>query len=630
MPVLIQEGESPLRARLAKRILKAASLASLALLLSVVGTLSANAEAPSGLLVAAAQVLAVLSLGSAALAVASGVVLVYVGRPDLRRPLVFVVILTFAVFAAHLYIINDPPTSVPGTLTGAAGHPQSDSYVTVTSTLNGSTLYLDVRDSGSNAIDYLSVSFAGVPLPASGLTPAPSAVSPIEPASSAFSGLPTDSLGRWSVQGGPSSALTVDYRYMTCYHVPQVGDSRGVLGCVMDETYYVPSALGILGGTQCAPSVPNCNLEHPPLAKALMAAGMAVFGVGTLGWRLPIALMGSLSVPLLFVLVYQLTREKRASYFASLVFAADILFFVHSSAGLIDVPAIFFSLLAFVVYFRKGSLWKVNNYIGAGILLGLAALSKETALFALLGLVSYELIFGEGGRRERFATAMEVVGASVAAFAAGLQLFDSVLASAAFPTFFNQVGYILSYGINLPGHGWCLTGAGSCPNGPYITPVSWLTFYNPVSYLVTVVSVTVSGGASTIRYVGVGYYGLANPVIVWMVYVWLPYAIYQAVKGRHWRTTLTEANRASGFIAIWFLWAYVPYIPLWLYGRVTYPFYLLPAIPALAAGAAYFVTRPWFPRKIAIVYLVGAFAIFFIYFPSKDFLPVWVRALIGR
>ena len=99
--------------------------------------------------------------------------------------------------------------------------------------------------------------------------------------------------------------------------------------------------------------------------------------------------------------------------------------------------------------------------------------------------------------------------------------------------------------------------------------------------------------------------------------------------GRGW-LAIDGDNRFGALLVVWFLWSYVPYLALWLYGRVTYPFYLLPAIPALAGGAAYFVTRSWFPRRMAWVYLAAALALFFLYFPVKDFLPEFVRAWLGR
>jgi hypothetical protein len=81
---------------------------------------------------------------------------------------------------------------------------------------------------------------------------------------------------------------------------------------------------------------------------------------------------------------------------------------------------------------------------------------------------------------------------------------------------------------------------------------------------------------------------------------------------------------------IWFLWNYVPYVVLWIYGRVTYPFYIVPALPAVAMGASYFLTLKPVPRYVALLYVAGAFFFFFVYFPDKSFLPEWLRAAIGK
>jgi hypothetical protein len=91
---------------------------------------------------------------------------------------------------------------------------------------------------------------------------------------------------------------------------------------------------------------------------------------------------------------------------------------------------------------------------------------------------------------------------------------------------------------------------------------------------------------------------------------------------------MPQELRFAAFALLLFLWMYVPYIFIFLGSRVTYPFYFLPAMPALALGAAYFITRPFFPKKMAVIYVVAVFGIFFLYFPVKDFLPVAIRVLL--
>ena len=164
-----------------------------------------------------------------------------------------------------------------------------------------------------------------------------------------------------------------------------------------------------------------------------------------------------------------------------------------------------------------------------------------------------------------------------------------------------------------------------------ITPLDWLLVYAPVPYLVTNATAAATGAAaSSLTFVKAGYYGITNQIVVWMVFAWLPLAAYRFAKTRLSGAELSADDRFGIILLVWFLWSYIPYVALWLYGRVTYPFYILPALPALAGGSAYFLTRDWFPSRMALVCVVAAFALFFLYFPVKDFLPDIIRVWLGR
>jgi len=605
-------------------------------------TLAGNAAAPSELLVVSSQVLALVALSGAFLSAAFGLRYLVARKPDLRRALLFVGALTLVVFIAHLYVVNSPPTFTDGTVGGLVGSTFGDSHLLISSSkvTSNSLFVVNITDVGDSAVGNLSLYLDNRSLPVTGFVSLPSNSDPLLPSSSTQFRLTTEVQGNENWHGTinvtSASSLRLEYQLLTCYHVPNPGEASGVFGCVMDEVYYVPTALGILDGIQCAPYAPGCNLEHPPLAKALIAAGMAVFGVNDLGWRASNIILGTLSIPLLFGLVLLASGNKRLAYFSTVLLALDMMFFVHSSIGVIDVPIVFFSLVAFISYFWKVSLWKIDNYVAAGVFLGLAALSKETALFSLLALVNFELLFRRDGLKPLSSRLAKMTLATVAVFIGAIQLFDTLFTSGVQPWFYQHIGFMLSYGSGLiasvlacsPTTGyWCKFP--SMPGGPPILPTDWLLFYTPVAYLVTRVTVSVVNAAS-VTYIAVGYYGMANPVVVWMVFACVPLLVYRLRKDRHTLLPVNPETRFGAFLLVWLAWAYIPYILLFLYGRVTYPFYIIPAIPALAGGAAYFITRDFFPPRMALVYVLGAFAIFFLYFPVKDFLPVAIRAILGH
>ncbi|MDA4123886.1 MAG: glycosyltransferase family 39 protein [Thaumarchaeota archaeon] len=609
----------------------------------LVGVLVAHAATGSSLLLFPAFLLTVslvlLSLSS----LIFGALHAYQVYPGARRPLAFVAILTLGTLLAHLYVIDAPQAGQSVTLSGSVGTALQDDHVTVNSTATGEQLTIRVEATGGSAIVAVDVSVDSVLLPPSGLSPAPSYALPLEPGQGVT--------GSWAVQG-PVDMLAVSYEYLTCYDT-----SKMTYGCIMDESYYVPEAQGILVGQHCSTSLSNCHMEHPYLSAALIAGGMALFGeYNSFGWRILPVILGSFSIPLLFGVAWKVSGNRRLAYFAALLFAFDVMFFAQSSAALLDVPMAFFGILAFFTYTWRVGFWKFDRYVVTGIMLALAGLSKETAIFLALGLLTYHLLFGDGNRRQRYLSAVKMAVVLVAVFSVGLQTYDSLLASPAVPTFVDQLRYMLSYGSGLiakqlacsPTTGyWCKFA--NNPGGAPILPTDWILYYNPVTYYATSVSVcpnsvggVCQGGAYS--FVGLAYYGVTNLIVTWALFIWAPIAVFLLWKRfRGLQPSLEEFGFSAspgarfsdelGTAALaltWFLWSYIPYIFLFAFGRVTYPFYIVPAIPSLALGAGFLLTREWFPRKLALVYLAMAFVFFFVYFPDKAFLPNFVRALLGR
>lgn len=425
------------------------------------------------------------------------------------------------------------------------------------------------------------------------------------------------------------SFLSVAHAYIintppssSCTHTSSYDSSINQPGCVMDEVYYVPAALNMLQKGYCSLSVGNsCNPEHPFLSKALIALGIYFLGNNAIGWRLSIVISGIISIILFFILMRKLSSNTNFIYAATILFSTDTLFFVHSSIAVIDVPSIMFALGSFLAYFSKEKILRINKYLISGILIGFSILSKETGVFFLFFLIVYELIAGKDNIRKRFVNVVMLILPASLIFSGLTQLYNLIYVQGS-PSFFSSIEYMVSYASGLKGGGW----SGALFGNDIITPVDWFLFYRPVGYFVTSVSV------NNLRYVSVGYYGITNMLIVWLLYAWIP-IMFLRVSGK-----LTEQIKYSErdlkaviFAFFWFVFCYLPYLFLWLtLDRVTYPFYAIQIVPALSIGASYFVTREWFPRKIMYLYLGASIGWFVFYFPVKDFLPVWIRVALSR
>ena len=413
---------------------------------------------------------------------------------------------------------------------------------------------------------------------------------------------------------------------------------------IMDEQYYVPAAKAILNGTQCKPYFDSCNLEHPFLSKALIAAGMASFGPIAFGWRLLPVILGTACLPLIFAVAWKMSKNKKIAYYSALLLALDTMFFVHSSAALTDVFIIFFAMAAFVVYFYNLKLGRFDRYLISGALLGLSVLSKETAIFLIASLVTFHLLLSREPMRTRLYSSAKITLVAVFVFCAGLQVYDSLLTGGQVPSFINHIEFMLSYGSSLTCSPFNCPGAFHDPSGATITPLNWLTYYAPTMYYGS--SVKVCAGTSCQSYTALSYYGVTNMMETWSTFIWAPIAIivlYRLLRNRRSSTTLdqfgftaTAPARLSFqeselvvFALIVFVWNYFPYIFLFLAGRVTYPFYFLPAVPAVALGASYLITRDKIPKIVALMFLIAVFAWFFVYFPDKSFLPTAIRTFLG-
>ena len=134
---------------------------------------------------------------------------------------------------------------------------------------------------------------------------------------------------------------------------------------VFDETYYVGDAYGILQHGVEINHVHNANgllrtgssthilatgpefVVHPPLGKETIAVGEWLFGLTPFGWRLMVAVLGSLAILMTARIARRMTRSNLLGCVAGLLLALDGLELVMSRTALLDISVMFWVLAAF-------------------------------------------------------------------------------------------------------------------------------------------------------------------------------------------------------------------------------------------------------------------------------------------
>lgn len=154
---------------------------------------------------------------------------------------------------------------------------------------------------------------------------------------------------------------------------------------VFDEVYHGFTAKEYLKGSKEAwewwtTPPPGVAFEwtHPPLAKELMTVSMYLVNTtDAWGWRLPGAILGIISVFLVYKLGERLF-SKSTGLVAAFLFSFDGLNFVQSRTGMNDIYLVTFMLASVLFLLNK-------KFFISAVFLGLAAASKWSALY-LLGL----------------------------------------------------------------------------------------------------------------------------------------------------------------------------------------------------------------------------------------------------
>jgi dolichyl-phosphate-mannose--protein O-mannosyl transferase len=382
-------------------------------------------------------------------------------------------------------------------------------------------------------------------------------------------------------------------------------------GKQFDEVYYATEGAEMLRqGYENNPGY--MFIVHPPLGKWLIAAGIRVFGDEPVGWRVPAAVAGTVSVLLLVRVVRRMTRSTLLGCVAGLLLAVDGLSVVQSRFALLDILVTVFVVAGFACLVvdrdrvRSGLAAAAADglppagsgpRLGArpwrlvgGTLLGLACGVKWSAIWFLVGFALLSVLWDVGARRayglERPVRATAARDLPGAVGALGLAPVVAYLAT--------WTGWFLA--ANAYGRHWADTNQGywswlpgplrsllhyhwemwnfhsglSTPHSYQSSPWSWLVTGRPVLfYYPSNPSPTGCGAQTCVRTV----LDVGTPALWWAFVPAVLWAVWIALVRHDWRGWTVLIAFGAG----WLSWFSVP-------GRTMFLFYMTPLVPFLIIG----------------------------------------------
>lgn len=348
---------------------------------------------------------------------------------------------------------------------------------------------------------------------------------------------------------------------------------------MFDEVYHAFTAREMLKGNKAAwewwntpPQGFAYEWSHPPLAKELMMTTLSLVN-SSLGWRIPGAFLGTLSVILVFTIAWEVFRNRSIAILSAALFSLDTLPLVMSRIGMNDAYFLFFLLLAVWMLLR-------GNYLLMGVAWGLAVASKWTAIY-FLGFVLFVWLASRLWRSTRRTLLLAV---SCLLIAPTIYLFSYLpfFTWGHTPAQFNELQHQMW---------WYHTGLKA--THPYQSQWwSWPLTLRPVWIAVDYQNNTIAN-----------VYAQGNPLLYWVSILAILTAVGVAIKYRVWSLGVIIVGYGIFFLP----WAFSP--------RIMFIYHYLPSTPFLAILTAWFIVFLWHRgmRKFAggLFFLIVLAFIFF-------------------
>jgi dolichyl-phosphate-mannose--protein O-mannosyl transferase len=324
---------------------------------------------------------------------------------------------------------------------------------------------------------------------------------------------------------------------------------------------------------------------------------MRLLGDNALGWRLASVFCGTLSVPLLYGIVRNIGAAKPVALLATFLYAFDNLVFVHSRIATLDIFVVSFVLLGWYCYLARKPAFAALACVAA-------TLCKITGVYGIASIAIWEGLRFIRSWPEQRPLQLECgrrVLIMILVYSVALPAFLSILDGNWSRSYQNpavHIRHIVRYGFKL-----------TRPEGPQQQeshPWQWLVNEVPMTYLRTDEKVMEHGEVKTSR-ATIFFRGAMNPYVIFMAPLAIVYAGHSAFRRR---------DDCSFLVVALFVTTFGPFLVGALAAhRISYIYYFLPTIPAVAIGASQFFYAGTVSRVVRWTYIGAVLLGFYVYFP---------------
>jgi 4-amino-4-deoxy-L-arabinose transferase-like glycosyltransferase len=347
--------------------------------------------------------------------------------------------------------------------------------------------------------------------------------------------------------------------------------------------------------------------------------------------------------------------------YATAMLGFEVMFFIHGSLALLEVPSIFFAFLSFWLYLerKERKILKISLYYWLSALsMGLAFLSKETAAFYVIIIIFLYVV-----TRIQFTHYKELLPKFYKAIVlllvlAGVYIIPVTIYDVVYqPTSSTEV--VISHSIvQIPNEEGIIVDNSTVTN----TATNKITINNALEHLIYTVSyasgLTITNesdvnsgnyawnwilpipsyppspyyvestevrhttknngeivGITTETRHPVSWYGIGTIIpIWWSIWLIVPFTAFNILR--------KKGKEIDYFLLIWIAGTYLPMLyTSGVVGRIVYPFYFIQTVPALALGIPYMVSsiikdKP-IRNLILVVLMLAVLAVFVLYFPVR-------------